>query len=56
MMKNSSLTQSKRILLTIYNKNYTSLMFNDAKVHFAISQKHSILILDSKIIGMMKRR
>ena len=71
MMKKSSLTQSKKILLKIYNKNYPSLMLNDAKVQFATSHKHLVLILDSrhdliehidtkikkcyKILGMMKR-
>ena len=34
MMKESSLTQPKKVLLTIYNKNYPSLMLNDTKVQF----------------------
>ena len=72
MMKKRSLALSIKILLTINSKNYPSLMLNDAKVQFACSQKHLLLILDSrldliehidnkmnnwtKIIGMMKRR
>ena len=72
MRKKGSLMMSRKILLIIYNKNYSSLMLNDAKVQFATSQKHFVLILDSrldfiehiddkitkcnKIIGMIKRR
>ena len=72
MMKRRSLAPSTKFLLTIYNKNYPSLMHNDARVKFVASQKHLVFILDSrldfiehidnklnkynKIIGMMKRR
>ena len=72
MMKRRSLALSIKILLTISSKNYPSLMLNEAKVQFASSHKHLLLILHSrldliehidnkmnnwtKIIGMMKRR
>ena len=72
MMKRRSLTKSRKILLTIYNKNYPSLILNDTKVKFTTSQKKLIKILDSrldfieridnkinkckKMIGVMKRR
>ena len=72
MIKRRSLALSRKLLLTINDKNYPSLMLNDEKVQFAGSQKHLLLILDSrldfiehidnkmknwnKIIGMMKRR
>ena len=71
MTKRRSLALSRKILLTINNKNYASLMLNDNKVEFVSSRKHLLLILDSrlnliehidnkmnnwnKIIGMMKR-
>ena len=71
MMKKRSLALSIKILLTINSKNYPSLMLNDAKVQFACSRKHLLLILYprldliehidnkmnnwTKIIGMMKR-
>ena len=35
MMKRRSLALSRKILLTIQNKNYPSLMLNDTKVQFA---------------------
>ena len=40
MMKKSSLTQSKKFLLKIYNKNYPSLMLNDIKWQFETSPKN----------------
>ena len=43
MMKRRSLALSIKILLTIYNKNYPSLMLNEAKVQFATSQKYLVL-------------
>ena len=71
MMRRHSLALSRKILLKTYNKHYPSLMLNDAKAKFATSQKHLLLILDSrldfidhiddkltkynKMIGVMKR-
>ena len=49
MMKKTSLTQSRNIFLTIYNKNYLSLIPKDPKMQFATTQKHLVLILDSKL-------
>ena len=34
MIKETSLTQSKKVLVTIYNENYLSSMLNDTKVQF----------------------
>ena len=34
MIKETSLTQSKKVLVTVYNKNYPSLMLNDTKFQF----------------------
>ena len=72
MIKRRSLALSRKILLTIINKNYPSLMLNDTKVQFATSHKYFVLILDlrlefiqhinnkinkwNKIISMTKRR
>ena len=44
MMKKRSLALSIKILLKINNKNYTSLMLNDAKLQFDNSQKHLLFI------------
>ena len=49
IMKTRLLALSRKILLTISNENYPSLIFNDAKVQFAYSQKHLLLILDSRL-------
>ena len=49
MMKRRSLAFSRKILLIIYSKNYPSLMLNDVKLKLATSQKHLLLILDSRL-------
>ena len=49
MMKKTSLTHSRNIFLTIYNKNYPSLVPKDPKMQFATTQKHLVLILDSRL-------
>ena len=70
-MTRRSLAMGRKILLTIYNKNYASLIVQDMKMQFATSQKHLLLVLDSRIdfidhidnkvnmykqiIGMMKK-
>ena len=48
-MKRRSLDLSRKILLKIYNETYPSSMLNDAKVQFATTHKHLILILDFRI-------
>ena len=49
MMKKTSLTQSRNMFLTIYNKNYPSLMLEELKMQFATTQKHLVLILVSRL-------
>ena len=48
LMKRRSLAPSRNILLTIYSNNYPSFMLNDVKLKFATSQKHLLLIFDSR--------
>ena len=48
-MKRRSLALSRNILLTIYNKNYPSLIPNDTKGQFATDQKQLVLILNSRL-------
>ena len=49
MMKRRLLDLSRKVLLKIYNETYPSSRLNDAKVHFATTHKHLVLILDFKI-------
>ena len=70
-MKRRSLALSRKIFLTVYNKDYPSLMLNDTSVQIVTNGKHLVQILVSrldlieyidnkinkceKIIGLMKR-
>ena len=52
LMKRRLLALSRKISLTMYNKNYPLLMLNDTKVQFGTNQKHLVDILHSRLDGI----